>query len=1499
MIATEHYMGQPTPNEGDLFRTLFDSNPLPMWIYDLETLRFLAVNEAAVRRYGYSRPEFLGMSINDLRPPEEVDPGKKPVDGKPVIREWRGWRHRLKSGAVIEVDITTQGLKYEGHRAAFVIVNSLLGQNRSPQTSQESEDRFRLIFEKNNAPMILYEPESGKISDANPSAASFYRYPREKLSSMQIADLVALPGDELLKKLSDSMSGGAGSMIYCDHRLAGGETRSCVMQGTEVTVGEKRLVHLIIGEASAQKHEEVAPTEDTPDINRLMELMPEGYYRRTPEDKFVEANQAFASMLGYTRKELLSPDVSGSIYVDAPVLGSNNEMREYIVVPETYRLRKKDGVEIEVEDHARYVRDDAGKIVYREGFCREITHHPAAQPGTNKYEQFFRESSEIVLFFRKADGKIVEASRASEAVYGYSREELLEKTIYDLRPADSWESLQQRINTADGSGIVFETMHKRKDGSGFPVETRLQRLAVDGEDYFVSISRDLTTRKSAETALKRSEEKYRSIFEKSPLGILHFDDNGIITDCSESLANIMGSSRKSVIGLKLLELPSKELVSAVRSVLEGKLGVYEGEYRSFTSNKTIHVRTTFTAIAPQGVSAAGGIGIFEDITEKDKADDAIRESEMRYRLLYENSPVPYHLLDARWKIVDVNTSWMDLLGYRKGEAVEKDFVEFVAPEHADLLKERLEAFKTAGALGNLEVDVIAKDGRRVTVAVEGKIVRNPDGEIQQAQFMLYDITQRKMAENALRESEQKFKTLAESASTAIFMYQRNKICYVNAACVRVTGYSEEELLKMDFWDVVHPDFRELVKELGMARQRGETVPNHFELRVRTKSGESRWIDFTAATTTYKGDVAVLGTVYDVTERRNAREKLEESEEQHRLLVDKSPDAIMVLTEDSLVYVNPAALKLLGADSTEAIVGNRLLDLVHPDSHQRIAGGLDEMHKSLKPVELESEKFLRGDGSSLDVHVIVAPITYLGKPSVQVVARDMTNRMSVQEQLRLQNVALKTAANAIVVTDKEGVIVWANPAFETLTGYSVSEATGRKVFDITGSGEQDERFYKSLWDTILSGSVWHGEIINRRNSGTLYTEDLTITPVLDDKGAVTHFVWIKQDITMRKSFEDQLLQAKKLEGIGELAGGVAHDYNNILGVILGYGELLKRKLNEHDPARMPVEAILTATRRGADLTKQLLAFAQKGVMSPRVVDVNKSIDTVEGMLQRIIGDSLKLEIVPLKGLWNVRIDPTHLDQMLVNLAANARDAITGDSGTIEIKSSNVVVDESFVRKHVGFTPGEYVMISVSDTGRGMNRNLQERIFEPFFTTKQKGQASGLGLATVYGIVKRNNGAITVRSAPGEGTTFCIYLPRFDKEQTEEVEEMVSPQSLRSSETVLLVEDQADLIELVKENLEEYGYKVMTALDAEEAIVFCEAYPEKIDVLLTDVILPAMNGRELSEKIAALRPGIKTLFMSGYSANALAPEGVLGDGVEFLQKPFTAYELAKKVHKVLYP
>ncbi len=386
-----------------------------------------------------------------------------------------------------------------------------------------------------------------------------------------------------------------------------------------------------------------------------------------------------------------------------------------------------------------------------------------------------------------------------------------------------------------------------------------------------------------------------------------------------------------------------------------------------------------------------------------------------------------------------------------------------------------------------------------------------------------------------------------------------------------------------------------------------------------------------------------------------------------------------------------------------------------------------------------------------------------------------------------------------------------------------------------------------------------------------------------------------NVTDRKKLESQLLQSQKMESVGRLAGGVAHDYNNILGVVLGYTQLMNRKLENDSPIRRYIELIDSAAKRGANLTKQLLAFARREIISPRPLNPNEAVSSLTNLIGRTMGEDIDVKFMPGARIWNVNVDPTQFDQVLLNLATNARDAIEG-VGTIIIETKNVTLTDEQVSGRLDLHPGDYVVVSFTDNGKGMGKETLRQIFEPFFTTKSRGEGTGLGLSTVYGIIRQNGGTIDVYSEENIGSTFKVYLPRFDgeTEKSDVSEEVVD---LSGKETILVVEDQAELLELAKNILEEHGYKVLTALTPSEGFLLSEAYAGEIDLLLTDVIMPAMNGKELKDKVQAVRPKIKSVFMSGYTANVIAHRGVLDDGVEFIQKPFTPSNLAKKIREVL--
>lgn len=509
--------------------------------------------------------------------------------------------------------------------------------------------------------------------------------------------------------------------------------------------------------------------------------------------------------------------------------------------------------------------------------------------------------------------------------------------------------------------------------------------------------------------------------------------------------------------------------------------------------------------------------------------------------------------------------------------------------------------------------------------------------------------------------------------------------------------------------------------------------------------------------------------------------------------------------------------------------------------------------------------------------------------------EIATRRAKEAQLQKVSLAIEQAGETILITDPDGKIQYVNPAFETASGYTPEEAIG-KTSAILKSGQQDETFYQNLWNTIASGRVWKGRLINKRKDGKLYTEAATISPVFDAAGKIINYVGVKRDITAQLELTAQFQQAQKMESVGRLAGGIAHDYNNMLSVILGYTEMALEKVAPSDALYEDLKLVFDAARRSADITRQLLTFARKQTIAPVVLDLNTTVDGMLTMLRRLIGEDISLAWLPAFSVWPVKFDPSQLDQILANLCVNARDAING-VGKVTIETANVRFDEAYCALHRGFIPGAFVMLAVSDNGCGMNQRTIEQIFEPFFTTKGLGKGTGLGLATVYGIVKQNQGFINVYSEPDNGTTFKIYIPR-DIAAVEEAKYTHSPKlPLGRGETVLLVEDEPTLLAMVQRLLESLGYSVLSAAGPGEALRLAGEHIDEIHLLLTDVVMPEMNGRDLAHRLSIICPRMKHLFMSGYTADVIAHQGILDEGVNFIQKPLSKEDLATNLRKVL--
>ena len=503
--------------------------------------------------------------------------------------------------------------------------------------------------------------------------------------------------------------------------------------------------------------------------------------------------------------------------------------------------------------------------------------------------------------------------------------------------------------------------------------------------------------------------------------------------------------------------------------------------------------------------------------------------------------------------------------------------------------------------------------------------------------------------------------------------------------------------------------------------------------------------------------------------------------------------------------------------------------------------------------------------------------------------------SAELSLRKLSYAVEQSADAVVVTNRDGIIEYVNPSFEALTGYTQAEVCG-KTPRILKSGEQGPEVYQELWKNILGGQVYRGIFLNRKKNGDLYYVEESICPVRDADNKITHFISNGRDLTERVRLEAQLLQAHKMDAIGRLAGGVAHDFNNLLTIITSYSELALDEVPENTQVAAKIGEILLAARRAAELTRQLLGFSRKQPRALRVADLNEVITGIAKTLPRLIGEDIEFTFVPGDGLGLVRVDPVQIEQVLMNLASNARDAMP-EGGHLKIETSNVVLDDPYVAgKGASIPEGRYALITVTDDGTGILPEDLPHIFEPFYTTKPSTQGTGLGLATVYGIVKQNKGFIWAYSEPNMGTIFKTYLPCV-LDGPPEIERLHAETVQGGSETILLVEDEQAVRRATAEFLRLQGYSVLEAKDGRDALSVAGNHRSRIDLVVTDVVMPNMSGGELAKELARLRPKTQLLFVSGYTGKTVIDHKVFDLDTNFLQKPYTLKQLGAKVRSAL--
>ncbi len=904
------------------------------------------------------------------------------------------------------------------------------------------------------------------------------------------------------------------------------------------------------------------------------------------------------------------------------------------------------------------------------------------------------------------------------------------------------------------------------------------------------------------------------------------------------------------------------------------------------------------------------VAVYEDVTSQVRLWQALFESEEKYRNIYEKAVVGIFQSTPEGRFLTVNTAMARAYGYSSPEEMLsiEDIGEQVwaEPEGRETYCKLLEE---NGFLKGFEVQEYRKDGSRIWMSLDVRAVQDESGRLAYYEGTAIDITARKSTEEALRESEQRFRDISDNIADWIWEVDTSGVyIYCSEKVEDILGFPPEELIGKTPYDIMRPDEILRVKKDLKERWKARVPIRDLECWHVRKDGTGVCIYTNALPVCdKKGEFrGYRGVDKDITERKTAEKALQESEEKFRLLFEKSADPILQIDEGIFVDCNQAALTIMGCSAKYELLGKRPADVspvLQPDGRQSSEKAREMARVTLKK-GIHRFEWVHRDFRNEDfwVDVSLATVQMRGRPVTYTVWRDIRERKQAEAQLKESEERYRMA----IESSHDGVALmrgdrhmYVNQRFLDIFGYDRPEQLLGKDHSPTVHPDDRERvrtYNRARQSGEPAPSSY--EFTGIRSDGTPIQIETSVAAITF-QGKPASLVYLR-DISARKkaeeekaALEQQLRQSQKMEAIGILAGGVAHDFNNVLTVLIGCGGLLRMKMARNDPLRVYVDQILASSERAAGLTQSLLAFSRKQQINLQPVKFDDLIKDTAGLLKRLITEDIDLQIA--LGSENVAVmaDVTQIDEVLMNITGNARDAMP-KGGVVRIETAVTHIDEKFIRAHGYGEQGNYVLLSISDTGTGMDEVTKEHIFEPFFTTKEVGKGTGLGLSTVYGIVKQHNGYITVSSRLNEGTRFDLYFPIIN---TKEQFKTSVPEDIKGGDqTILIAEDQLEVRKLTTEILRTYGYRTIEAADGEQALREFKKHRDEIELVILDVVMPKKNGKEVFEEIRRMQPGIRVLFVSGYTGDVIIDKGIQDEKVNFLAKPLSASTLLKKVHDV---
>jgi two-component system, cell cycle sensor histidine kinase and response regulator CckA len=1638
MASMTQHQGGDLPRSEDLLRIMVETLPdYAIFALDMEG-RVVSWNRGGERLFGYAEEEIIMRGVETLFTPEDIERGVPACQLERALAEGRDsddrWLVR-KDGTRFWASCLTIPLRDEasGWRGVVKVVHELAERKperkRDDQILSEQPDFTEAILEMTGSLIIVLDGE-GRIRRFNQACQQLTGYTLEEVQERRFWELFTLP-EEVDRYQSVFAHPGSTSFSSTHESLwvtKDGRKRLIAWSNSPLMNNRGEAEYIIVTgiDVTEQREAEAALRRSEEQYRLLFETNPHPMWVYDPHTlHFLAVNDAAIHTYGYTRAEFLQmtiKDIRPPEEVPNLMKGLTDSSVKFRHRGE-WRHRKKDGTVIDVDITWHEIVFNGRKA--RLTMAQDITLRKRLEQSLRASEERFRSLAEgnmAGVFLADLEGKLLYVNDAFLRITGYSRTEFEAGLLpWNTLTPPEWLAVDERAIAqarARGASDPYEKEYVRKDGERVFVLVAAARIEANGQEQLIGTTFDITKRKRAEESLRESQERLRLLTDQLPAVIWSTDLDLCFTySAGAGLRFIAGTPGEEDNCLSLFEYfgtddPNFKPIANHLRALKGESVAYEMDWMGRTFDA--HVEPLRD---PQG-EIIGCIGIALDVTERKEMGEALRKSEEQFRAVFEQSGIGIALGDMQGRLLEVNPALGRMLGYNREELKGTHFAEITYPE--DLGKDEAlfrEMLEGKHKHYQIEKRYLRKDGEIIWGNLNASLIHDADGKVVYGIATVADITQRKMVEEALRESEERYRRLIELSPQAIFVHSEGHITFVNEAGVRLLGaQSSDQLMGMTSIDFVAAEEQEgAAEEIRRMLERGESSPLR-EGQLRRLDGSLVDVEVAAIPFTYHGKPAVQTIVRDITVRKRAQAQLIRISR----AIEGTSDAIRISDPDlRSVYHNPAFIKLFGYTAEELNADGGFTTLF---IDQELAGDLRDIIMSGKPWKSRVEMRAR-DGRLITAELSADAIrdeagNIIGRIGIYT---DVTERRRAEEILHFRAHLLDAVEQAVITTDTSGTITYWNRFAERLYGWTAEEILGHNIIEVTPT-LQTQTQARDIMAALVRGESWSGVFDVRRKDGTFFPAMVTDTPIFNEQGELVGIVGVSVDITERQQIEDalrrseeeyrglvenakdmivildlegnltsanktalqltgytleealklnfmqvvapesleharrmlaskisgeteqtiyeleiiakdgkrisldvsswlvykdgvpmnvqaigrdvterkhleqQLLQAQKMEAVGRLAGGVAHDFNNLLTAITMSTDIAIRKLGPADQVRRHIEEIRKAAERAASLTRQLLAFSRKQILQPKVIDLNYLVEDSTNMLRRLIGEDIEVHTKLEPGLDRVLADPWQIEQVLMNLMVNARDAMPG-GGRIIIETASVYLDEEYSSLHLAAQSGHYVMLAVSDTGCGMDEATRARIFEPFFTTKEVGKGTGLGLSTVYGIIKQSGGYIWVYSELGIGTTFKIYLPRIKRDV--EMEEAIESdaKTARALETVLLVEDEAVLRNLAQEILEMSGYRVLLAATGAEALRISEQYAGEVHILLTDVVMPGMSGPELETKLKAQRPAIKVLFMSGYTDEAIVQHGVLNENVDFIQKPFTAISLIKKIREVL--